>query len=64
LSWGPYLWANGSKKRSDGFSYDEADFTPSDGTHLSASGISRTGGLLMKFFKTDSTTKPWFVKAQ
>jgi Cu/Ag efflux protein CusF len=62
LSWGPYLWANGSTKRADGFSWDEKDFSPSDGTHESPSGQEKVGKLLLEFFKTDSTTKPWFVK--
>jgi hypothetical protein len=61
LSWGPYLWANGSTKRADGFSWDEKDFT-GDGTHESPSGQEKVGKLLLDFFKTDSTTKPWFVK--
>jgi hypothetical protein len=62
LSWGPYLWANGSTKRADGFSYEERDFSPQDGTHQSPSGQAKVGGLLLQFFKTDSTTRPWFVK--
>jgi hypothetical protein len=62
LSWGPYLWANGSVKRSDGFSYDEGDFDASDGTHESPSGQEKVGKLLLQFFKTDSTTRPWFVR--
>jgi Cu/Ag efflux protein CusF len=61
LSWGPYLWANGSTKRADGFSYDEGDFSPQDGTHESPTGQAKVGKLLMDFFKSDSTTKPWFV---
>jgi hypothetical protein len=61
LSWGPYLWANGSTKRADGFSYEERDFA-GDGTHQSASGQAKVGKLLLEFFKTDSTTRPWFVK--
>jgi Cu/Ag efflux protein CusF len=60
LSWGPYLWANGSTKRADGFSYDEGDFAQ-DGTHESPSGQEKVGKLLLTFFKNDSTTKPWFV---
>ena len=32
LSWGPYLWANGTARRSDGFSYEEADFGPAGTT--------------------------------
>jgi hypothetical protein len=61
LSWGPYLWAQGSTKRADGFSYDETDFTANDGTHQSASGQAKVGKLLLDFFKNDTTTRPWFV---
>ena len=60
LSWGPYLWANGTKKRADDFSYTENDFS-ADGTHLSASGVRKTGKLMLDFFKSDSTTRPWFL---
>jgi hypothetical protein len=61
MSWGPYLWANASTKRADGFAYEERDFA-GDGTHQSASGQAKVGKLLLQFFKTDSTTRPWFVK--
>jgi len=61
LSWGPYLWANGSTKRKDGFSYAESDFA-NDGTHQSSSGQKKVGKLMLDFFKSDSTTKPWFVR--
>jgi hypothetical protein len=63
LSWGPYLWANGSVKRSDGFSYEESDFGP-DGTHPTTSGQRKVAQLLLDFFKGDSTTRGWFVKEQ
>jgi Cu/Ag efflux protein CusF len=63
LSWGPYLWANGAKKRADGFHYDEKDFTANDGTHLSESGVRKVGQALLEFFRTDTTTRPWFTKA-
>jgi hypothetical protein len=59
LSWGPYLWANGSKPRTDGFSYAVEDFG-GDGTHLSPSGVQKVGNLMLRFFQTDSTTRPWF----
>jgi Cu/Ag efflux protein CusF len=62
LSWGPYLWANGGTKRADGFTWDEKDFSPSDGTHESPSGQEKVGKLLLEFFKSDSTTKPWFTR--
>lgn len=60
LSWGPYLWANGTTKRADGFSYDESDFG-GDGTHPSQSGRKKVADLLLKFFKSDMTARAWFV---
>jgi hypothetical protein len=64
LSWGPYLWANGTTKRSsDGFSYQASDFG-NDGTHQSPAGQKKVGKLMLAFFKSDSTTKPWFLKQQ
>jgi hypothetical protein len=62
LSWGPYLWARGMDKRNDGFSYEESDFTPSDGTHESQTGVLKIGKQLLQFFNPDSTTRGWFVK--
>jgi len=61
LSWGPYFWANGSTKRAaDGFSYEERDFG-GDGTHQSPSGQEKVGKLMLEFFKTDTTTRGWFL---
>jgi Cu/Ag efflux protein CusF len=62
LSWGAYLWANGTTKRADGFCYDESDFTANDGTHLTGSGVDKVGRLLLDFFKTDTTTRSWFTR--
>jgi hypothetical protein len=62
LSWGPYLWANGSAKRADGFNYEESDFAAADGTHESPSGQRKVAKLLLDFFKTDRTTRGWFVR--
>jgi hypothetical protein len=60
LSWGPYLWTNGQTKRADdGFTVDPADFV-ADGTHHSPQGLLKHGELLLKFFSTDTTTRPWF----
>ena len=61
LSWGPYFWANGGTKRADGFAYEASDFS-GDGTHQSPSGQRKVGGLMLDFFKTDSTTRPWFLQ--
>src|SRR5439155_25875678 len=62
LSWGPYLWANGTTARLDGFRYSETDFSAADGTHLSASGIDKVGRLMLDFFQNDSTTRSWFAR--
>ncbi len=62
LSWGPYLWARGTDPRGDGFSYQESDFSPADGTHESPAGQLKIGKQLLHFFKTDTTTRGWFGK--
>jgi hypothetical protein len=61
LSWGPYLWANGTTKNADGLAYARDDFG-GDGTHPTQAGQKKVAEHMLKFFKTDSTTKPWFVK--
>ncbi len=61
LSWGPYLWANGTQKRADGLVWEERDFAPADGTHESPSGMEKVGRLLLDFFRNDSTTRVWFL---
>ncbi len=60
LSWGPYLWVKGTEKRSDGLMYEESDFV-GDGTHPSMSGRRKVAEQLLRFFKNDSTAKPWFL---
>lgn len=60
LSWGPYLWAKGKEKRSDGLMYEESDFGD-DGTHPSPAGRRKVAEQLLRFFKNDSTAKPWFL---
>jgi hypothetical protein len=62
LSWGSYLWANGTSPRSDGFTWTTSD-VGSDLTHPSSSGATKIGQMLLAFFKTDPTTTPWFLRA-
>jgi hypothetical protein len=61
LTWGPYLWAAGAKKRADGFFYDRQDFV-ADGTHHSAAGQAKVGRLLLDFFRSDTTSRGWFLR--
>ena len=62
ISWGPYLWADGLNPRADGLIWECANFQ-SDGTHPSPSGRMKVANMLVDFFKSDSTTRPWFVDA-
>jgi hypothetical protein len=61
LLWGPYLWTDGTKGREgDDFVWKKED-TAADGTHPSpTSGRQKVADLLLAFFKSDSTAKPWF----
>jgi hypothetical protein len=60
VGWGPYLWTNGTKGRSDGLTWTCDDVRPQDGTHPSAAGQRKVAGLLVHFLQTSPTTKSWF----
>lgn len=60
LAWGPYLWADGMKPRSDGLTWDQNDFDV-DGSHPSTSGEQKVGARLLEFFKTSPQTQCWFL---
>ena len=59
LSWGPYMWADGTTPRNDGLTWVCSDFQ-SDGTHPASSGARRVAQMLLNFFKSDVTTT-WFL---
>jgi len=61
LAWGPYLWADGLKRRSDGLFYTRDDLA-GDGTHPSDLGRAKVADQLLRFFKSDPTASPWFLK--
>jgi hypothetical protein len=61
VEWGPYLWTDGAKGRKDGFVYLREDLRE-DGLHPSEKGSAKIAALMMNFFKTDPTTRPWFLK--
>jgi hypothetical protein len=59
LAWGPYLWTDGTKGRSDGFVWRREDCAP-DGTHPSDSGRRKVAEQLLEFFKREPTAANWF----
>jgi hypothetical protein len=62
LAWGPYLWANGLHPRlADGLIWEQGDFV-ADGTHPSTSGRLKVAGMLLNFFKSDTTARGWFLQ--
>ena len=63
LSWGPYLWADGLVGRSDSLKWHCDDFQ-TDGTHPSTSGRELVADSLLRFFRADETTKPWYLSGQ
>ena len=61
MSWGAYTWANGLIPRADGLVWTCQDLMP-DGTHVNdPNGRQKEANLMMQFFKSDSTTVPWFL---
>ena len=63
IAWGPYLWADGIRARSDGLTWACSDFE-ADGTHPSASGKQKVAQQLLDFFRNHPTTQEWFMAAQ
>ena len=62
LGWGPYLWTDGLRGRSDGLKWRCTD-VQSDGTHPSPDGVHSVAKQLLNSFTSDPTTRPWFVAA-
>jgi hypothetical protein len=60
VSWGPYLWADGMRPRSDGLIWERSDFEP-DGVHPSVQGALKVGTMLFEFFESDPSAQHWFI---
>jgi hypothetical protein len=59
LAWGPYMWADGLTPRSDGLTWECADFQQ-DGTHPSAQGATKVGAALLAACHGDTTMACWY----
>jgi hypothetical protein len=62
LAWSAYLWADGLNPRSDGLTWSR-DELESDGTHPAQAAEQKVGSMLLAFFKSDPTSRSWFVNA-
>jgi lysophospholipase L1-like esterase len=60
VGWGPYLWTDGERGRADGLIW-VCDDVRKDGTHPSPAGAAKVARMLLQFFKTDATSKTWFL---
>ncbi len=61
IAWGPYLWADGLRPRSDGLTWACSDLQ-SDGTHPSATGRQKVAQMLFDFVRTDATAREWYLQ--
>jgi hypothetical protein len=61
MSWGPYLWADGTVPRSEGLTYPCSDLE-SDFTHPGPAAERKVAEQLKAFLMVDPTSVPWFVK--
>jgi len=59
VTWGPYLWADGTTPRADGLTWQRDDFL-ADGFTLSAKGARKSATELLKFLLREPTAAGWF----
>jgi len=61
MGWAAYTWANGLLARNDGTVWGCQDLQ-FDGTHVSNPvGRQKEANMMIQFFKSDTTSVPWFV---
>jgi hypothetical protein len=61
MSWGPYDWTNGMLPRSDGSIWTCQDVNPDGVPPSNPVGREKEANILLIFFKSHTTTVPWFV---
>lgn len=64
VAWGPYFWADGLTPRSDGVTWDIADFEVGDRTHEDTPGETKIANMWLAFLKTERSASTWFLTDQ
>jgi len=59
LSWGPYLWVDGTSLRGDGFFWTTNDVQSDSRIRPRMAAFPKAAHQLLAFFKTDPTATPW-----
>jgi hypothetical protein len=64
ILWGPYLWCDGLRPRSDGLIWTCCEPTSDvyNNPHPEASGAQKCADQIYVFFKTDPTATPWCLR--
>ena len=62
VAWGPYLWADGVRPRSDGLTWACSELSATDGTHPSTTGQQKVATMLLDFVRADATAREWFLR--
>jgi hypothetical protein len=64
ILWGPYLWCDGLRPRSDGLIWTCCEPTSDvyNNPHPESSGAQKGADQIYAFFKTDPTTTPWYLR--
>jgi hypothetical protein len=61
ITWGAYLWANGSDPNTEGLFYLPGDFQRDTGQHPTTAGETIIGSKLLDFFLSSPYAIPWFA---
>jgi hypothetical protein len=61
LSWGPYLWADGTRPRVDGTIWECGDFA-TDGVHPSFIGAVKVATRIFRFLRTDPVAASFYLR--
>ncbi len=62
IGWGPYLWADGSTPRADGFRWLQSDLE-SDDLHAGPTAEWKVANLLREHFRSHPLSSPWYLPA-